>query len=51
MQDTGFTANKIHQLVALYVLMAEQTDSTICTSLGEKKLSVSVIRVFIGYCF
>ena len=26
----GFMANTLHQLVALYVLMAEPTDSMIC---------------------
>lgn len=42
-----FMANIIHQLVALYVLMAEQIDSMICTSLGKKKLSVFVV---LGFC-
>ena len=43
-KDTVFMADIIHQLVALYVLMAEQIDSMICTSRGKKKASVSVIR-------
>ncbi len=41
----------MHQLVALYVLMAEQIDSMICTSLGKKKRYVSVIRAFVACYF
>ena len=46
-----FRANVMHQLVALYVLMAEQTDLMICTSLGKKKRSVFVIRAFDAFYF
>ena len=44
-------ANIIQQLVALYVLMAEQIDSMICTLQGKKRLSVSVIKVLITCYF
>lgn len=41
----AFMTNVIHQLVSSYVLMAEQTDSMLCNSLGKRKRSVSVFRV------
>lgn len=49
--DSGFTAKATHQLVALFVPMAEQTDSMICTSLGRRKKIVSVSQVFVDCCF
>ena len=47
----GFTAKETHQLVALFVLMAEQTGSMICTSLGRREKHVSVSQVFVDCCF
>lgn len=41
----------IHQLFASYVLMAEQIDSMICTSLEQKKPFVFVVRVFFACYF
>ena len=41
-------ANVVNQLVASCVLMAGQTDSTICILMGRKKQFVFVIRVFVS---
>ncbi len=41
-----FIADVIPQRVALYVLMAEQMNSMICTSLEKKKPTVSVVQFF-----
>ena len=55
-RDSGPVAHITHQLVALYVLMAEQIDSTICISLERKKAHVFVILVtstyyIVDHCF
>ena len=51
MQEVYIRANVMHQLVALCVLMAEQTDLRICTSLVKKQTFVSVIRAFVACHF